>query len=407
MKILFFLNEFPSQSQTFILNQILGTVDNGASASIVATKKPNIVGESKDIQKYKLLDNTLYLLQPPKKYFPRIMRLLKLCLEFKIWEKPLVVLNALNFLKFGKEALSLKLLFFAIQFSTKNYDVIHCQFGTIAPLAVKLKQVGAINGKIVVSFRGYDLVKQLKKKPGYYDSILNKINLFLPVSGSLKKILIKIGAEPDRVTVLHSGISLENFTFNNNVNTSVNDIIHIISIARLVEKKGLKYSIQAVAALVTMGHNLTYTIIGDGPLRSTLEELVKKLNIESNIHFSGSKSHDEVLSSLINADIFIAPSVTAKDGDQEGIPNVLKEAMALGIPVISTKHAGIPELVINKKTGFLVPERDINAITEYILHIINNIQSLDGIKQNARDLIFNEYDSKKINNYLFELYQII
>ena len=406
MKILVFLNEFPSQSQTFVLSQIVGTIDRGLSIDIAATKKPSIVGTSQDIQKYKLLENTLYLTHPPRRYLPRIISFLKLAIQNKIWNKPLIVLKALNFLKYGKEALNLNLPYYAIQFSNKKFDVIHCQFGTIAPLALKLKQVGAITGKLVVSYRGYDLVKQIQLKPGYYDSIINHVDLFLPVSDSLKKILIKIGAEENKVTVMHSGINLNNFTYQNQENNS-NTALHVISIARLVEKKGLEYSIQAVSNLLSKGHDITYTIVGDGPLRSNLEDLVKELNIQNNVLFVGPKSHEDVLDLLTNADIFIAPSVTAKDGDQEGIPNVAKEAMAIGIPVISTDHAGIPELVIDKKTGFLVPEKDIDAISDYLLYIKDNINALSELKQNARSLISEEYDSKKLNDYLVELYQTL
>ncbi len=179
-----------------------------------------------------------------------------------------------------------------------------------------------------------------------------------------------------------------------------------MTIARLVEKKGVAYAIEAVARLVSSGKRITYDVIGgDGGLRRDLERLIEDLGVWAYVRLLGWKNHDEVLRLLQNAHILVAPSVTATNGDQEGIPNVIKEAMALGLPVISTLHSGIPELVEDGKSGFLVPERDVDSLADRLAYLIDHPERWPEMGQLGRKYVEEHYDINTLNDSLVEIYQ--
>jgi colanic acid/amylovoran biosynthesis glycosyltransferase len=119
----------------------------------------------------------------------------------------------------------------------------------------------------------------------------------------------------------------------------------------------------------------------------------------------GSKRHEEVIQVLTQTHILIAPSVTAADGDEEGIPNTLKEAMAMGLPVISTVHAGIPELVEDGVSGFLVPERDVEALADRLERLVDHSETWAAMGRAGRRQIEAEFDIERLNDELLVLYQ--
>ena len=135
---------------------------------------------------------------------------------------------------------------------------------------------------------------------------------------------------------------------------------------RLVEKKGFADAIDAVARLRGEGRDVRLDILGDGPLRADLERRAGE-----GVRLLGAASSDAVLAALHAADIALAPSVTAADGDQDGPVNTLKEAMATGLPVVATRHGGIPELVEDGVSGLLVPERDPEALARAIARLMD------------------------------------
>lgn len=151
--------------------------------------------------------------------------------------------------------------------------------------------------------------------------------------------------------------------------------------------------------------NIEYNVIGDGPLRESLQQLIQDLNVGHIVKLLGWKQHQEIVEILDNSHIFLAPSVTAKGGDQEGTPNVLKEAMAMGLPVISTPHGGIPELIEDGISGFLVPERDADAIAEKLSYLIEHPEVWPQMGQVGRAQVEEKYDMNKLNDELVEIYQ--
>lgn len=404
MRIAFFLNEFPALSQPFILNQITGMIDRGHQVDIYALRRLRIEKHHPQIAGYGLLDKTRFLSEVPNGYLNRVLTAVVLMLKKRLWQRPGLLFKALASGDNGRTGLNLRVLYrvFAVA-DRPRYDVIHCQFGTLGPLALKLKRLGALDGALVTSFRGYDVTRVLKEKPGCYKELFRSGRLFLPVSRSLASTLLAAGCPSERMSVLHSGIDCSRFRFRERREPG-QDPIKVLGIGRFVRKKGWNLAVEAVAGARRAGCDIRLSIVGDGELRSEIEEAIADCQVQDVVALLGWCDHDEVTQLLDDSHILIAPSVTADNGDQEGIPNVLKEAMATGLPVLSTLHSGIPELVEDGISGYLVPEGDVAALTDRLISLCEHPETWAAMGRKARLKIETDFDTDKINTDLEALY---
>ncbi len=353
LKILVVVSQFPAASETFVLNQIAGLINRGHDVHIFAFYQGPPY-QSDLISKHNLLQKTHYAQLPQ---------------------------------------------------DINSFDIILCQFGTEGIKLASLKKYG-IQAKLATCFRGYDLSRCIKENPHIYDHLFTVGDLFLPVCNYFKSRLETLGCDPKKIIVHDTGIDREQFPYKQRIipnNLSNNTPIKIITTTRFVEKKGIEYAIHAIAKLIPTYPNLEYILIGDGPHKQTYQKLITNLHVEKNITLLGWHTHEELAAKLDDAHIFILPSITAKNGDQEGLPTVLKEAMAIGLPVISTYHSGIPELIKHNYSGFLVPERDINALAQQIDTLISHPELWAQMSLAGRKKIENEYDIEKENNKLGQI----
>jgi colanic acid/amylovoran biosynthesis glycosyltransferase len=283
------------------------------------------------------------------------------------------------------------------------FDIIYCQFGTLGPNAVSLHQIGPGKGAIVTSIRGYDATVYIKKHPGIYDELFREGNLFLPVCEFLKERLIQEGCEESKIVVHYDGIDCSKFKYIQRQRIS-GEPVKVLTIARLVEKKGVVFAIEAVSHLLSKGEKIEYTVVGDGTLRDSLQQLIASLGIERHVRLVGLKTHEEVKKLLEESHMLVAPSLTAEGGDQEGIPNVIKEAMASGLPVISTLHSGIPELVTHGVSGLLVPERDATSLADSLAYLISRPEICNEMGRAGRMHVEQKFDTDVLNKKLEELF---
>ena len=391
-------------SETFVVSQIAGAVARGCDVDIFATSAGRAIPLPDPNEKYGLADR-VYRLDAPRNALLRLYRVLSLLLVCG-WRAPGSVVRAVNVVRYGKIAATLGLLhavLILVRHGARQYDVIHAEFGTYGPLALQLVETGALKGRIVTSFRGYDATKFLQARPNAYDALFGSRVLCLPVSRALAARIIQAGCDPTRVRIHHSGIQCARFPYRERTRAG-SDATKIAMVGRLVEKKGIGYGIKAVAQVIASGRDLSCTIIGEGPMRTELEQLIRDLDVGAHVRMVGSKSHDEVIRVMNEADILIAPSVTAGDGDEEGIPNTLKEAMAMGMPVIGTMHAGIPELIEDGVSGLLVPERDVAALSDRLKHLVDNPESWAVMGHEGRRRIEAEFDINKLSDELLGIY---
>ncbi len=405
MKIAFIVNQFPTLSETFILNQITGLIDRGHEVEIYADQPGNTQKYHPDVDKYKLRERTYYIGRPNNRFL-RILKLFRLPLA-NFLKNPSVFFKALNVSKYGFEAKSLRLLYASAHLLGRQarYDIIHSHFGPNGQKSLFLRDIGVIKGKIVTTFHGYDVSNYIKLNgDNIYKPLFDHGNIFSPISNQMKSRLIELNCDERKIVVHRVGIDCSKFTFTVR-HQPENGKFQILTVARLAEKKGVEYGIIAVANLIKLGINVEYNIVGNGLLAEDLQKLIKKLNVSNHVNLLGWKQQQEVITIMNNTHIFLAPSITSKTGDQEGIPTVIMEAMAMGLPVISTYHSGIPELVENGVSGFLVPERDVDALTERLHYLVKHPEIWSEMGRAGRKFVESHHSIHKLNDRLVEIYE--
>jgi colanic acid/amylovoran biosynthesis glycosyltransferase len=172
----------------------------------------------------------------------------------------------------------------------------------------------------------------------------------------------------------------------------------------LVEKKGIEYAIRALAQAARKHPRVHYDIIGDGPLRSQLQKLAVEQSVDGIVQFHGALNGESVRALLDRAHAFVLPSITAKDGDQEGTPVSLLEAQAVGLPVITTRHSGIPEIILDGESGWRVPEGDSDRLAERLNHLIENPEDWAAAGRCGRRLIETTFNSDQCLTALLQIY---
>lgn len=402
MKIAFVVSGFPVLSETFILNQITGLLDLGQDVEIFAGANPKGRKIHSIVERYHLMKRVHYFNIPTEK----INRVLAATCSVitNLHKDPVKILKSIDIFKYRKDASPLKLLYWLIPFLNKNFDIIHCHFGPNGIIGVLLKEIG-IKGEIVTTFHGYDMSAfVLNNSNGIYENLFCNGDLFMPISDRWEKKLIELGCDKKKIIVHHMGIDLGRFRFSERKKRFA-EPIRILTVGRLVEKKGHEYAIKAAAKIVTEHKNIAYIIAGDGPLRSELESLVSRLGIGAHVRFLGALEQDEILKLYQQAHIFICPSITAGDGDQEGTPVVLMEAQATGLPTVCSCHSGIAEVVRNGRSGFLVPERDVNALADRLDYLIDHPDLWSKMGKFGRQFVEEHYNIKKLNRRLVRIYQ--
>ena len=402
MKIAFLVSQFPSVAETFVLNQIVGLINLGHDVQVFTNGSVKNVKIHDNYQKYELSKRTHYY-GIPRNRLVRIVKGVRLIIKY-LPSNYGVIFRSLNIHRYGMVSLSLSLLFMTIRLLEKGpFDIIHSQFGTLGLSAVSLNELLPTKCKLVTSIRGYDVTVFLRKNPRIYNELFREGDLFLPVCEFLRERLIKEGCEEKKIVVHYSGIDCSKFEHVPRQRV-FGEPIKVLTIARLIEKKGVAFAIEAVSRLLSKGERLEYTVVGDGMLRQGLQQLIKDLGIERHVKLVGSKTHEEVKMFLEQSHVVIAPSLTSESGDQEGIPNAIKEAMASGLPVISTFHSGIPELVSDGVSGLLVPERDAASLADALAYLIHHPEICKEMGQAGRRQVKQKFDTNALNKKLEELY---
>ncbi|MGH1351820.1 MAG: glycosyltransferase [Methyloligellaceae bacterium] len=379
MNIHYVYQRFPELSQTFVHDQMRYLKNNGHHISLSCKKI-----QDKD---HKLISPDFY--------------------------DELLLLSSSNLLQMPSKLLSMskskrKLSDYAEQL-TLNFsgqkvpDILVAHFGPNVLLGSHVKKEIQeklnLNIPLVGVFHGYDLSKYLQKHgKQVYHQYEACIDLFITISDYWKKLLLNIGIEEKRIKTIRLGVK----EIDNEIPQPKNKrLTRILSIGRMVEKKGFDDLITAFSLIKQKDDNAILEIVGDGPELSRHIALAMSLKLKDSIVFSGALSHSEVMNKMCRTDLFVLASKTADNGDMEGIPVVLMEAMACGIPVISTSHSGIPELIENEVTGLLVTENSPTELAQAISKLVNNQNFAYNLACNAKVTIRKRYN-QSTQNALFE-----
>jgi colanic acid/amylovoran biosynthesis glycosyltransferase len=240
-------------------------------------------------------------------------------------------------------------------------DLLHVYFGHIGVHLLPYLKKARL--PVVVSFHGadagIDMAKAAHLKP--LRRLFDLATLILPRSEAIAVNLMELGCPHDKLRLHRTGIPLDRFPFSQRY-LPQDGRWRFFQACRLIPKKGIETTLRAFARFQRQYPGARLTVAGEGPLEETLRELAEDLCIASHVSFPGFVSQAKLRDLLYQSHIFLHPSVTGPDGDREGVPNAVLEAMATGLPVAATMHGGIPEAVTHDVTGLLVPEHDDEAL---------------------------------------------
>tara|TARA_Y100000310_G_scaffold95178_1_gene93020 strand:+ start:7552 stop:8772 length:1221 start_codon:yes stop_codon:yes gene_type:complete len=398
-KVYFFVRTFPVLSQTFVLNQVKDLKDEGLDVHVLAVNPINDTSSVvSSIFGREVNEKVTSILPEPhsrESWFLMLLGALFCACAKRRWP----IIGLANRLLRKKNFFSAKdLLCIAWHLRNKNIVMENCiaHFGSSGVVLDYLRKAKLIDCEnLFTVFHGYEISRydQLKLWQDEYGKLGGKL---LPISEHWAESLVNFGANKSSIEVVHMGVDVDTFSFSDK---ELSSPLQVLSVARATEKKGLKYAIKAILDTEVECH---LTLIGDGSLLPNLKEIVERHDNRHRVSFLGACSPVEVANELKRTDLFLLPSIQDRYGDKEGIPVSLMEAMASGVIVLSTYHSGIPELIENKKTGFLVQEHDSDAISNAILDISKR-RDLSEIRDNARKKIEQSFNSKVLRDDLIKI----
>lgn len=330
VKITYIVGIFPKLSETFVLNQITDLIDMGHDVEIISCSRPREQVVHESVERYGLLQRTHYLTGNQS------------TIGFELNER----------------------LVSAIFFT----DIIHAHFAAIQT-EIALKIARSFGIPYVFTAHAYDIF--INPDAGALREKFESASKAITISDFNKEYLLNLLGEDlrEKIEVVRCGVRLEDFKL---VERKPGDKVRILLVGRFVEKKGVRYAIEAFKEAASDISNAELRIIGDGELKDEIVGMIDASGLREKVVLLGPMPQSAVLKEMEGADIFLLPSVTAENGDREGVPVSIMEASATGLPVVSSLHTGIPEVVIEGKTGFLAPEKDTALLARRLKELIRN-----------------------------------
>jgi len=280
---------------------------------------------------------------------------------------------------------------------TGHFDILHAHFGHNGVYALGFARRHRL--PLVVSLHGRDVTVLIGKdrfRPNwwYYScrckALFREATYFLAASTELKELIVRAGCPAEKVLINRLGVDLDNF--HPQPDQRATSPVELVMVGRFVEKKGHMDGIAAVAQAVSQGHDVKLVLIGDGPLKPQYDRQIAALGLTPRDEFTGPLPHGGVLERISRSTVVLAPSVIAKNLDRESGLIVAKEAAACGIPTIGTLHGGIPDIIDNGVTGFLVPEHDPQRLGERLCQLLGDEELRASFGLAARAKMEREYD---------------
>jgi glycosyltransferase involved in cell wall biosynthesis len=284
--------------------------------------------------------------------------------------------------------------------------LVHAHFEESGLAALPLTR--ELDIPLITTFHGFDATAtQVHSGPrrildGIYGKQRQRLqregSLFVAVSEFIRQKLIERGYPEERTVTIPIGVDVDLFTPQQQAPTTP----MVLFVGRMVEKKGVTYLLKAMAEVAKQRNDVRLVLIGEGPLMPALIDQACALKLP-NVIFMGSCDSATVRQQMSIASMLVAPSVTAASGDSEGLPIVVCEAQAMGLPVVGTHHAGIPEIVQHEKSGYLVQERSVDQLAISILSLLGQFNMRRQMGLAAREnvhLNFNlKFQTAKLENY--------
>jgi len=396
MKIGYILLQFPVVSETFIINELAELTNEGHEIYVFSLLHPKKQFVHTEVTEYGLLERTYYL--------PGYIGLSLNLLRRQAW--PLLFSDAIEVKPAKSKLLGSLFSAAAIDHLSRviphfNLDVLHTHFyGLTTFVAMQVSQ--RIGIPFTSTFHAFDIFT--KPNAEVMRRHMEAAAKVITISGYNKDYLQKLtGIGANKTQVIRACPILDKFKNVQTEGESRSGLI-ILTVARLVEKKGVKYGILAMAELVKEYPHLCYRIIGDGPQRDELLALVKSLQLENNVKFLGQATDMTLLAELRSATMVLLPCVQTENGDQDGIPVTLMEAMCSKTPVISTNVSGIPELIEDGKQGLLVEPENTLQLANAIKALLNDAELRTRLGKAGSNKIEKEFNIRIEVHKLIEIW---
>jgi colanic acid/amylovoran biosynthesis glycosyltransferase len=372
------VGEFPLLSHTFVISQVEGLMRRGCDVRIVCDRIGD-AGASAEAEPMRTMLANTSRWWPLSPGVGRAVRHLPSRLQDKV--------STASDMLWNREL--------------NRCDLVLAHFGGNGLRLARMKRRGRLAPPIMTIFHGNDVgIPAHEGTLDRYASLFDYGACLLTVNETFRRMLVEAGAPEERTAVHRMGIDCDDIPYR--PREMAGGPLELISVCRLVEKKGIAVALRAVAAFRAARPDLAwrYSIVGDGPLLPELKALAAELDLADRVRFHGPLPHGEVKERLARAHLFLLPSVTAADGDVEGVPVALMEAMAAGLMVVSSRHSGIPELVEDGRSGFLAPEGDAAALAAHMQWIVDNPAAWPAVTGAARRRIETEFNNQILDDRL-------
>ncbi len=358
-------SEFGQKSQTFIY-QYLSNLKNFRLIFFAE--------EFKNLDLFPLEKNDLYLVpaQRPQKYTKQWLYYEVLCKCFGMNMEP--------------EEMILR---------NRKVRLIHAHFGPQGFSALKMR--GNLKVPIITNFYGYDVSRLVQHQEwrDRYSILFQEGDLFLVEGEFMKSRVMELGCPKNKIKIQRIAIPVDKIPFCSRLPKKNNEKAIFVFCGRFVEKKGLIYALQALREVRNRRKDFEFWIIGDGPLRPLVESFIQESQMSPYVKLWGFLNYKDYLNEMQKADIFVHPSVTAADGNSEGgAPTTILEAQAMGLPVVATFHADIPNVVVPNESALLSQERDVPGLASNIEYLLDNQDRWGAMGRKGRDFVEQNHDFK-------------
>ncbi len=395
MRVGYVVKRYPRYSETFIVNEILAHEAAGLEIEIFALRPPCDTHFQNIIARVRATVNYVHL--PSVGRASESLNTLAPTAASYFWaelvEASKTIPNFWHSLEYARDESASNVYqaaWIAREVILKGITHLHAHFGSVATSVARL----------AAHFAGVPYTFTAHAKDIFHESVdradlrrkLNDAAAVITVSDyNLNYLRENYGTAADRVERIYNGLNLENLAYKS---PEVRPP-QIISVGRLVEKKGLKYLIDACSILASRGCKFSCQIIGTGDCEIALQERIVRLGLQNQVKIIGPRPQNEVFKLLQQAAVFAAPYIIAKDGNRDGLPTVLLEAMALGTPCVGTDVTGMPEVISDRTTGSIVRQNDPVTLANALEEILQDPNLRVQLATRARQLVESEFDIDK------------
>lgn len=392
-KVAYILFRFPCVTETFIAEEMQKIQDEDVEIVIYSLLSPKkeliqpvsekllpLVRTAPGVMHLSLwAAQARYLFKSPKTYFGLLSELMNQPASFGI-----IYLKRL--------ATFLKSIWIAKDLETRNPRMIQTHFAWLSAAGASIVSQ-LLNIPFTVTTHAFDIYSV---ENDLLTLVTSKAARVVTISQFNKQAMLEKNPllTPDKIKIIHCGVDLSFFS-KNKISSTLNAPPQITSIGSLIVKKGHEYLIRACALLKEQGIPFHCVIIGSGFLEGHLKELIRRLDLEKEVELAGPQPQQWVRDRLAASDVFALACVKEEKGGRDGIPVALMEAMATGIPVISTPVSGIPELIDDGKTGLLAAEKDPESLAKGIARLFQDRELRETLRENGFSVVMSQFDIRK------------